>query len=47
MCLTKALFFAAVFVIYTEDCTCEGEYFAEGGEDGGINHAQWRDEKGG
>ena len=39
--------FAAVSVIYTEDCTCEGEDFAEGGEDGGINHAQGRDYKGG
>lgn len=41
------LFFGAVLVIYTEDCACKGEDFAEGGEDGRINNTNGRDTESG
>ena len=32
----------AVFVVYTDEGTAEGEYFAEGDEDGVMDLSQWR-----
>ena len=39
--------FGLVVIVYTHDCAGKGEYFAEGGEYGGVYLAGgWRDESG-
>ena len=37
----QGLLFVAVFVVNAYQATAEGEYFAEGDEDGVVNLCQW------